>query len=406
MKDIKSLDFNSVIATKTITRFGKTREVHYVFDKHSDEFKAMCKLADALKVLDEYKRMTYTQITESIIKNLQSLKHAKEFTIVKFDFVSYFESLSTKYIYDYILKDKLDDKAREIMNAYCAQVPYAYAGIGISNTFADIMTNVFKEQLLTNLCKEGIVGAYSYVDDFVLIFDKIISKEQVIDVINSTIAQVFGKEHDVPNKVSIYTKGPKFNYLTSENLPLSFVNLGYLFNVAKGKDGISFTISLPKYKQDAFKNLIKKVITENAGNVEALRTYLYAYAHRIVTKVKGANNKGKNVSFSRLSSSYILSNYYEYFDESSIAFYKNAIFDCFDELGLALPYYLADRSESSPYNLHHNIVKHKALVLNKKFGLPYKNLVKLVQPITDKDLSNMEYYKVAQILLDHMTQVF
>ncbi|MBP5651691.1 MAG: hypothetical protein J6X00_03385 [Clostridia bacterium] len=406
MKDIKSLDFNSVIATKTITRFGKTREVHFVFDKHSDEFKAMCKLADALKVLDEYRRMTYTQITESIIKNLQSLKHADGFTIVKFDFVGYFESLSTKYIYDYILKGKLDDKVREIMNAYCAQVPYAYAGIGISNTFADIMTNVFKEQLLSNFGGVGVIGAYSYVDDFVLIFDKNVAKEYVVEIIDKTIKQVFYMPHAVPNTTDFYKQEPKFSYLNNSNLPLSFINLGYLFNVFKSKDEISFNIGLPTYKKEAFKKLIKQVILDNKDNVEALRTYLYAYAHRVVTKVKGASGKGKNVSYSRLASSYILSNYYECFDAETVEFYKNVIFDCFEELGLTLPYYLADRSESSPYNLHHNLIKHKALVLNKKFGLPYKNLVKLVQPITDKDLTNMEYYKVAQILLDHMTQVF
>ena len=404
MIDAKKLDFNSVISTKLITNYGKTRDIYYFTDKDSLEYKCAVSFNTALKKLDVYSHLNTTQITENIIHNLQSLGSAKQFTIVKFDFVNYFGSLSTSYIYDYYLHGKLDAEIDSIAKAYAKQVPYVYAGLAPSNILASIMTHIFQNALLDNLQQYKVLGLYSYVDDFVLILGENVSKDNIIAHINTTITQVFGKPHKVPNDVHIYTDGPKFSYLTQDNLPLTFVNLGYAFNLFDDH-GIKFTIGIPQYKRDAYHKIMQDVIKNNYGNVERLRSYIYCYTHRIVSKVKGSNGVGKNVSYTRLASSHIVHTYYPLFDDSTIKFFQNAIFDCFDTLQLRLPYYLADRSTHSAYNLHHNIIAHKAIVLNPKFGLPYANLKALVQPLSDKPLDNYSYDKLAHIILTKIVKI-
>ena len=404
MIDYSKLQFNNVINTKLITNYGKTREIYFFTDKSSPEYKCAISLNAALKKLDVYEHLNTTQITESIIHNLQSLHSSHNFTIVKFDFVNYFASLSTKYIYDYYLHGKLGNDADSIAQVYSSQVPYVYAGLAPSNILAEIMTHIFQNELLNNLKGYNVLGLYSYVDDFVLILGENVSKDDVIAHINTTITQVFGKPHKVPNDVHIYTDGPKFSYLTQDNLPLTFVNLGYEYNLYYSH-GIKFTLGIPKYKRDAYCRILKDVITNNYSNVERLRSYIYCYTHRIVAKVKGSNNVGKNVSYTRLASSHIVHTYYSLFDVSTIKFFQNAILDCFDALNYKLPYYLADRSMHSAYNLHHNIITHKAIVLNPKFGLPYTNLKALVQPLSDLSLDNFSYDKLAHIILTKIVKI-
>ena len=401
----KSLNFNNVITKKTVTSFGKTRDIYVVKDKHTKEFEAMQNINSFLRKLNLHNHKSVTEITNGIINNLIDLKDKKEFTIVRFDFKSYFYTLSTKYILDYYIHDKLSKKQIDLFELYSSQVAYTYPGLPASNTLADIMTNMFVFELSKQLQTFGNAYVYSYVDDVVAVLDRCVQKQTIIDTINNCVSTIYHQPHDIPNNTTIHFDDNKFSYLTQTNLPLTFNNLGYEYNLYFGKTGIEFNIGIPKYKKDNFAQFLGDIVKANYKDVEKLRSLMYIYTRRVVTKVKATDGSGKNVNYCRLISSRIVNKYLQYFEKSTIDFLQNVVTKSFKSNNLPLPYYLKDEDKNNGYNLYHNIVKNRALVLNKKFGIPYTKLKKLASPVLDTDLTNANYDDICVQLIKNIVKI-
>ena len=76
---------------------------------------------------------------------------------------------------------------------------------------------------------------------------------------------------------------------------------------------------------------------------------------------------------------------------------KNVIIDAFQTQNIPLPYYLKDKSIDSGYNLYHNFINNKSIVLNPKFGYSRQKLVSMLKQTTDQKLDNLSYIQLSYL---------
>lgn len=67
-----------------------------------------------------------------------------DFTIVKFDFKDYFNSVSSIYVFEKYLKYNILDRHEiDLIKAFAYSTKYAYAGLCTSNAIAEIIAGYF-----------------------------------------------------------------------------------------------------------------------------------------------------------------------------------------------------------------------------------------------------------------------
>lgn len=397
--NLKNIDFAGQIRYFKTSVFGKQKKMAKFKDKNTVEYSFVKTLNGELKRLLMPEIKTVNEIGEQLVCALEKIKNDK-FTLVQLDFKNYFVSLSTTYLYEFFLKDKIKDELKPLFEKYCSQIHYCNPGLLPSNLFAELASTEFKKELMEHFKEQKIVVSLSYVDDFLILFNENLNKDFVISEIQECIKNVFYKENDLKfkNKTKIHLTDDKFKFITNNNLPASFNYLGYCYNLELEKNRLAFSFGFATRKLEFYKNWFYKMVKDNYNDPKKLQMILFTMTKKVVVKEPTA--KHKYVDYSPFQFYQNIKKYPQYLNEQTKDFFKNIVVDSFEKQGLVLPSYLKDKDVNSGYNLYHNFVNNRSVALSKKFGYPREKLIKILKPFTDKYIEIYSYDNLSKLYLE------
>jgi len=392
----KNYDFSKPV-TLILKQDNGTRRVK----KFSEDFSAENILCLCIKqILDKRFKISYpnrNKISRSLFNALGTIKEKVDFTIVKFDFKDYFNTLSSVYVYEKIIKSNLNDRYQtDLIEKYVRETKFAYAGLSTSNVIAEIIGILFDEEIKKNFSSFGLFFYERYIDDGFIILNEYLPKTKCEEIINDSIDKVFyDKSFDSHPKCVTKLNLSKLKCITRremiDNVPYEVSFLGYEFYIKKdslqgGKIILNYGITVEK--RDKYRKRLKELIelynnydSPDYNNLELLRHRLMAFSRREVYLTKKfKSNIWKVKGF--------ISSYGElrYFLKQNLVeintknFLENAIIDAFNNSGLPLPYFLKGESNKA-YSLYHNMLENRTLLFEPHIGYCEKALNLLCEKI-------------------------
>ena len=391
-----SLDFGN-LKSQTLTQNGKKRFIKSYEDIYSEQ-NILCQTIK--QILDRSFKLKYPnrkKITASLFNILPAAIQMLDFTIVKFDFKDYFNSISSLYVFEKYLKSHISDReAVDLIKTFAESTKYAYAGLPTSNAIAEIIAVYFDEALKRDFFQNGIIYYERYIDDSVLILNEYMSEEAVKNKLNNILSTIYHDRTIESPKCRTKFNEKKFKYITRRNITsdkCTFDFLGYEFIFSKKeKNSIDLKYGITEEKRNKYIKRVDRLISsykdansEDYNNLELLRHRIAAFSSRTVYVTKHYNSHTWKVKG-------FISNYGElrYFldtkqiDEETKKFLKNMIKNAFEKADIK-PYFL----HGGGYNLFENMKVNKTILLVDRIGYDYKSLVKLCNQVgiksTDKN---------------------
>ena len=97
-----------------------------------------------------------------------------DFTIFRFDFKHFFESVEARKIFDgYVADTNLRRYEKDLLKQLTGLYKYCFAGLPTSNAFIEIVANRFDQVLKSKFGVKGLCFYSRYVDDGILVFKRI-----------------------------------------------------------------------------------------------------------------------------------------------------------------------------------------------------------------------------------------
>lgn len=337
---------------------------------------------------------------------VSSLKNMNDFVIFKFDFLDFFNSISSEFVLKKYIEDKIGDREfLELLNEFVSKTKYAYAGLNTSNIICEIVAKEFDNRLWIKLAGKGVIFYKRYIDDGLLIFNRFIEEEECKKIINKVIEEIFYSSQSLSIK-QCRTKlnEKKINYIARRDLDNNekkFNFLGYEFVFYKSSSGdsddgklkIKYGITTDKIKKYNKRiNSIVKAYVEKSISEELLRHQIKAFSHRSVYMV----NHYKSVIW---KSKGFISNYCELRDRTNNLtgetedFLKKSIIKSFSYNGINPPYFIRCPNklrDQSIYSLYNNLKNNKTLLFVEKIGINFNTLKKMCIQV-EIDTNNKSY---------------
>lgn len=136
----KNLNFHN-LSSFTLTQNSKKRYIKKYSDVYSPE-NILCIVVK--NILDRTFKIKYpnrNKITHSLFNIIPATIQMSDFTIVKFDFKDYFNSVSSIYVYEKYIKDKiLDREYLDIIELFVYSTRITYMGLCCSNAIVEIIS--------------------------------------------------------------------------------------------------------------------------------------------------------------------------------------------------------------------------------------------------------------------------
>ena len=154
---LKTYDF-FIKKERIITQKNKKRRV-YFYEKDTFEDIMCSHFSFVLSKKFKIKYNDRNKIIKELINCLQLIKNINDFTIIRFDFKDYFNSISSSYIFEKYLKNA--DISRELLNImkeFFEANKNCSAGFPTSNLMAELISKDFDVELKANLSKYGVVN--------------------------------------------------------------------------------------------------------------------------------------------------------------------------------------------------------------------------------------------------------
>ena len=159
---------------------GKKRLVKQYEDVYSTE-NILCQCIK--QILDRVFKIKYpnrNKTVKELFSVLAAITQMSDFTILKFDFKDYFNSISSVYVFEKYLKCNLLDKHEiDLIKNFVYSTQYAYAGLCTSNAIAEIIANHFDESVRQAFISKGIIYYERYIDDSFLILNEHIEEDEI-----------------------------------------------------------------------------------------------------------------------------------------------------------------------------------------------------------------------------------
>lgn len=357
------------------------------------------------QMLDRALKVKYPNRNKSVralFDVLTAVKQMSDFTIVRFDFKDYFNSVSAVYVFEKFIKPKLSDRFEiDIIGEFSKKTRFAYAGFCSSNVIAEIIAKHFDEYLKLAFIDKGIIFYERYIDDAVIIFNEHVEKSNCLDKLHETLESIFrDKSFDVLPKCKTKFNSNKFKYISRRNIgvnTVSFDYLGYEFWLNVKNTEIQIKYGITKEKRDKYNKRLSKLIMcytdihhKDYNNLELLRHRISVFSTRTVYRNKKFKSdvwkaKGFIRNYGELR--YLLDT--GLIEDETTIFLKTMIEEGFNSISLPLPYFMKGSKDTAGYNLFENMKINKTLLLVKHIGYDYYSLVKLCAQIgkknTDKD---------------------
>lgn len=388
----------------TLNQNGKKRLVKQYGDLYSPE-NILCQ--SIKQILDRAFKVEYpnrNKTTRSLFSILAATIQMSDFTIVKFDFKDYFNSVSSIYVFEKYLKDHLSDRHEiDLVKDFVYSTKYAYAGLCTSNAIAEIIAEYFDKVVREVFFSNGLIYYERYIDDSILILNEHMEEVEVRDKLENILTNVF---HDEAIKVlKCHTKfnRKKFKYISRRKIlngccSVDFLGYEFFFSMTStGKRKIQIKYGITEEKRKKYMGRIDKLISLytdptslDYNNVELLRHRIAAFSSREVYMTKHFHSTVWRVKG-------FISNYGElrYFldtgliEASTDRYLINMIGDAFVRAGIDKPYFLMGGDQlTCGYNLCGNMKRNKTILLVEGIGYDYKSLVSLCKKV---GIDNMDF---------------
>ncbi len=409
----RSYDFSQMIHIN-LKQDGKIRKIK-VFQPFSPE-EILCIFLK--RILDRKFHVNYpnrNQFMHSLFDVTNSLKDMNDFTIFRFDFEDFFNSVSAPYVFHkYISTKSFERWELDLIKEYTAKTKYTYAGLNTSNILCEIIASAFDDVLIQQFGKYGLIYYKRYIDDGIIIFNQYIAEDRCVELINSAIQIVFLDDSFVcTGRCKTKLNLNKLNYIAKREMvstgtSYEFDFLGYLFILSNDKNKAhltSFQYGLTKNKLAKYRNRINTIISDYSNSpqrdMELLRHQIKCFCFRTVYQV----TRYKTVIW---KSKGLISNYcelglrMEYLTKDTRDFLKNAVFDAFRQNGVDLPYFLRGVQDQSCYNLYNNFKNNRSLLFVQMIGIHYDTLAKMCKQVGISVSSQKTY---DDLLRDYLIKV-
>lgn len=394
-----AVDFGNMLSL-TLKQKKKKRFVKRYQDLYSAE-NILCQCIK--QILDRAFKVRYpnrNKVSKELFNVLGATIQMSDFTIIKFDFKNYFNSISSEYVFEKYLKENLLDRAEiDLIRKFAHQTKYAYAGLCTSNAIAEIIAKYFDKFIRQEFMKNGIIYYERYIDDGILILNEYIEENEVKEILQSALSNVFFDDTiKTTTKCTTKLNQKKFQYISRRNIsnaPCSVDFLGYEFWFSKNASKIELKYGISKEKQEKYNGRIDRLISlykdpasPDYQDLELLRhriaafssreVYLTKHFHSNVWKVKGFISNYRELRY-LLGTGLV--------EDNTELYLKSMINDAFDRAGIPKPYFLPKNAQiECGYNLYDNMMSNKTLLLVDHIGYDYKSLVALCRKIGIKHI--------------------
>ena len=379
------------LSTIVLNQNGKKR----VVKKYEDIFSVENVLCQHIKhVLDREFKVKYpnrNKVIRSLFSYIAAAKQMTNFTVVKFDFKDYYNSVSSIYVFEKYLKPKIKDRFElELIHDFVYKTKYAYAGLCTSNVIAEIVAKDFDREIRNEFLAKGFLFYERYIDDCILILNENTKQADIQSLLDKILKKVFDNisNNDIAKCKTKFNAG-KFQFLSKKALtanPVVIDYLGYEFSFSKSaSDIVKVVYGITLAKQQKYRKRLDKIISlyidpssPDYKDLELLRHRILAFSSRVVYINKHFNKDVWKVKG-------FISNYGELrylLDTSSVSagtkhFLQNMIRDAFLNNSVSLPYFMKPKG----YNLFENMKRNKTILLVDNIGYDYSSLINLCKQI-------------------------
>lgn len=339
-----------------------------------------------------------SNIMKELMSVLPYLNCYKFYTIYKFDFKKFFYNIDAVKCFE-ILNRYLPLKVCEykFLKKYTTKntlIP----GIGLHNSLVEFSGLKFDFKIKEIFRELGLILYSRYVDDCILILDEVVEESLIEDQIKNIMCDYFGKKLAL-NDVKTYLYDSNSEVYKIDYLGYSFHK--YQKNSKKLKFGIS-NEKLEKYIQkiDSF------IIDYNQNrNVELLSIRLDTFFKRIVFWGERKGDKkfrwqvrGISDSYKEIKRFMQHTNDTKYITQETNNLFSETIKNSFNRNRVEIPAKIYNQLKNNKFKSA--FVNNKAIILHRKIGLSYQQILTRVNILTESKVSEGQYnyYDLSQKL--------
>lgn len=390
----------------------KRRVVHY------EELSTESILCQYVKqMLDRQIKVKYpnrNKVIHTLFDCLKAVKDMSSFTIIKYDFNDYFNSVSTTYVFEKYLSQVITNRFEfDLLRNFCQQSEYAHIGLCTSNVISEIIAIDFDNQIRSLFASKGILFFERYIDDTILIVNQHISNKDCHDLLRQALDSVFHDKSicaDKPCKTK-FNKS-KYRYISRKDLKQtpSFDFLGYEFTFSQKKNNVLIKYGITQEKREKYNKRLSKMIADYKSNhdLELLRHRISAFTSRTVYissrfHQSTWNVKGFISNYGELR--YLLET--EFIEPDTKIFLESMVCDAFKTASISLPYFIRGSKNQQGYNLYENMLKNRTLLLVEQIGCDKGKMQNLCSQIGIKSkLSNGMEKSYRELVHQYLIKTF
>ncbi len=355
-----------------------------------------------LKDIYNVRHLERSYIIKNLLNTLPNVHLYNEITIFKCDFKNFFESVSIKKVINILNENqKLNETEKKFLKKYLISEKKIYPGIGLNNILIDIVSSQFDQLLIKDLKKYRILSYSRYVDDIIIIFNRKVNEDQLLKEVRGIAIQVFGKEMD------FNTDGEKYCYYIKENneIEVKIDYLGYNFSISGKKLRMGISPSkIERIKMDIEKIFEKSMAITNIDDRNRyIVTKLDVFFKRVVFfdkekwKVRGISDSYKELKYN-LNYGKVLN----VINSETLKIFSENIEEIYiEKFNTAVPRLLKNQIDNEKFLSL--FFKNKSIVLDKRIGMNYKDLIDVIKIIEIDDptiiLRGIGYKKAKKIFL-------
>ena len=241
-----SFDFskmkNLAITQKKYLHQNKRRYIKSFLASSDEDILSIC----VKRIIDRNFKLRFpnrNRICKDLFNILPAMLQMSDFTIYRFDFSDYFNSVNSEYVFEKFIRSKIKKRDElNLLSTYVKQTIFAYAGLRPSNSIAEIIALEFDNNIKKRLYNKGLIFYERFIDDGLIIINCHISNDELDSILKDAINCTF---HDsaieirctISNNVKI--NHSKSRYISGKNLQANASNnfdfLGYSFSLKRDK---------------------------------------------------------------------------------------------------------------------------------------------------------------------------
>jgi hypothetical protein len=385
---------------------GRKRRTVYFFEKASVEYILCEYLKSRLDNEFHIKYSDRNKIIKILFNTLPVLSNLNDYVLVRFDFKSFFDSVSTNFAFNkYIKCSSMNRNDKDIFEKYCSCFKFCFAGLQVSNVMTEIACMDFDKVFRSKLSDFGVVYYERYVDDALIVLNKYINESESVLLLNNTVSAVF---EDC--KVSINMN--KFIYISRRNFSgkHDFDFLGYLFHLEKintEERKYKYSYGITESKRKKYTSKIHQTFLDykKDKDMELLRHKIKLLSVRVVYSMIRGEDYCFWITRGIINNYNELRYHLEDIDSETDSFLKNVYYNEMEKLKITIPYFMQKEysdTENSIYNLYSNLKRYRSIVFDNNVGIKRKDLFRQIHKINPSYKGKKRYYQIVNDYLEFL----